>query len=233
MRRLTDAHELLDGPLDEQVLAGNLRDLARVNRWLGGVGLSQRALAAVPGAGRGRSFSLLDVGTGAADIPLALAASIRKSGGTLRVVAVDTRPEVVAIARRSAASDPDVPVELIEPGRLPWPDGAFDVVHASLLLHHFDMRGAIDQLAEMGRVARSAVLVNDLHRARGWWVGAWMLSQLATRNRYTRHDAPLSVRRAWTPDELSALAARAGLRETHRLSDRLGHRYALVLVPAP
>ena len=38
MDRRTDATELLDGPLDDPAaLAGNLRDLRRVNRWLGGV----------------------------------------------------------------------------------------------------------------------------------------------------------------------------------------------------
>src|SRR5687767_5283937 len=37
MRRLTRALELLDGPLGDRVtLDGNLRDLARVNRLLGG-----------------------------------------------------------------------------------------------------------------------------------------------------------------------------------------------------
>ncbi len=35
MKRLTDAVELLDGALDDPVaLAGNLRDLRRINRWL-------------------------------------------------------------------------------------------------------------------------------------------------------------------------------------------------------
>ena len=37
MRRLAGAHELLDGPLDDEAaLRGNLRDLGRINRWLGG-----------------------------------------------------------------------------------------------------------------------------------------------------------------------------------------------------
>src|SRR5687768_14325547 len=89
MRRLNGAHELLDGPLDEQVLAGNLRDLARVNRWLGGAELSRRALAAVPGIGGRPVLSVLDVGTGAADVPMALAASIREAGLRPHVVAVD------------------------------------------------------------------------------------------------------------------------------------------------
>ena len=47
MDRLADAVELLDGPLDDQAtLAGNLRDLARVNRWLGGASLSGPAIDA-------------------------------------------------------------------------------------------------------------------------------------------------------------------------------------------
>ena len=38
MERRTDAVELLDGPLDDPAaLRGNLRDLRRINRWLGGV----------------------------------------------------------------------------------------------------------------------------------------------------------------------------------------------------
>ena len=65
MQRLTDALELLDGPLDDPAtLAGNLRDLGRVNRWLGGVDLSatrdrcaggapERPVAARRGDGRG------------------------------------------------------------------------------------------------------------------------------------------------------------------------------------
>ena len=64
----------------------------------------------------------------------------------------------------------------------------------------------------MGRVARRGIVVNDLLRGRGAWLGAWLLSHLATRNRYTRNDAPLSVRRAYTVGELTSLIAAAGLR---------------------
>ena len=64
----------------------------------------------------------------------------------------------------------------------------------------------------MGRVARRGIVVNDLLRGRGAWLGAWLLSHLATRNRYTRNDAPLSVRRAYTASELMSLVAAAGLR---------------------
>ena len=73
MDRRTDAVELLDGPLDDPAaLVGNLRDLRRVNRWLDGVTLSAGAIDAL--AAHRHEVTLIDVGTGGADIPLALLA---------------------------------------------------------------------------------------------------------------------------------------------------------------
>ena len=94
--------------------------------------------------------------------------------------------------------------------RLPWPDRSFDVVHASLVIHHLEPPDALAFLREAARVARLGVVVNDLVRARHHWIGARVLLPLMTRNRYTRHDGPLSVRRAYTRMELRALLAGAG-----------------------
>ena len=76
MDRLAGVVELLDGPLDDPVaLAGNLLDLARINRLTGGTRLSERAIGAL--AERGRVSTILDVGTGGADIPMTLIARVR------------------------------------------------------------------------------------------------------------------------------------------------------------
>ena len=65
MERLTDGVELLDGRLDDpDALAGNLRDLGRINRLLGGVMLSAAAIEAL--AAHRDELTLLDVGTGGA-----------------------------------------------------------------------------------------------------------------------------------------------------------------------
>ena len=63
-----------------------------------------------------------------------------------------------------------------------------------------------------------------------WLAGAWLLTRLFTRNEYTRHDAPLSVRRAYTADEVVAMARQVGLRPVARYSAFPGYRYALVFV---
>ena len=230
MRRIEGATELLDGPLDDALLEGNLRDLERANRWLGGSSLSWRALGHVLAETPPQTaLSLLDVGTGGADIPRALVARSKRASRAVIVRAVDIRKEIVALARRRSAHMPEIEVELVGEGHLELADDSFDVVHASLVLHHLDPPSAARLLAEMARVARRAVIVNDLVRARRWWLAALLLSRLATGNRYTRHDAPLSVQRAYLPVEVAGMAATVGLRPWLQLHGRLGHRYAIVL----
>ena len=230
MKRLSGEEELLDGPLDDRpALVGNLRDLARANRRLGGIDLSARAIDALA---PGRSpIEVLDVGTGGADIPLALIDRGRASGRLVRVTGVDNRPEVLeaaALADRRVTATGELALHVADGTALPFPDAAFEVVHSSLLAHHLEPDGARALFAEMARVARIGVVVNDLVRGRAAWAGAWALSHLATRNRFTRRDAPLSVRRAYSVAELTALLAAAGIAVERRFDGPFGHRVALV-----
>lgn len=229
MDRSSGVEELLDGPLDDrEALVGNLHDLAWFNRRMGGARLSAAALDALaPGRA---PIAVLDVGTGAADIPLALIERGRSTGRLVRVTGIDTRPEVLAAATvvdpRITATG-ELALHVGDARSLPYPDDAFDVVHASMLVHHLEPAVARAVLAEMARVARLGVVLNDLVRSRRAWLGAWLLTRAITRNRFTRHDAPLSVRRAYTVDEMTALLATAGLRVERRFDGVGGHRVAL------
>ena len=236
MERMAGVHEHLDGDLDAADLAGNLRDLERINRRLGGGAMSRRAIETlIDGRGGSRtasaaSYSLLDVGTGSADIPAAL---LNEARARFTVTATDVRPEIVAAAQARHGSIPGLTLGVAEGTALPWPDDAFDVAHASLLLHHLEPDAAAALLRELRRVARLGVVINDLDRSRLAWLGAWLLLHATTRNRYTLHDGPLSVRRAYRPDEVRAMAARAGLREVGRVHGFAHHRYALAFRPSP
>ena len=238
MERLAGAQELLDGPLDDaSTLAGNLRDLRRANALLGGIRLSREALDALVGSdgGRGAEIELLDVGTGGADIPVALLADWHRRGRKLTVTATDERPEVLAAARVATPGLERVEalrLEVADGRALPYDDRTFDVAHASLVLHHLDKADAVRLLAEMARVSRRGIVVNDLQRAPHAWLGAWLVSHLFTRNRYSRYDAPLSVRRAYTVVEMKALLAVAGLRPIATRRHFLRHRYAIAAVRA-
>ncbi|MEA2577300.1 MAG: hypothetical protein QOD78_888 [Chloroflexota bacterium] len=235
MRRSVEVEELLDGPLDDgRAVVGNLRDLARANRWLGGVRLSALGVAALAPADM--PLSLVDVGTGGADIPLALIERARRGRRRLAVTATDSRAEILeaaVLAQPRLSTTADLALRVADGRFLPFADDSFDIAHASLVLHHLEPPDAVELLREMGRVARRGVVVNDLVRGRLSWLGAWLLSHLATTNRFTRHDASLSVRRAYTIAELTSLLAAAGLRVEASAFGLFRHRVMLAATPAP
>jgi ubiquinone/menaquinone biosynthesis C-methylase UbiE len=206
-----DEPEWMDAPIqDPTALAGNLDDLRRVNAWLGGTWLTRRALEHTLGRQRaGAKLSVLDVATGGADIPDALLAWARRGGLRAHIVASDVSPAMLALARRRAG--PGLGFAVADGRRLPFADRSFDVATCSLALHHLRPDDAVIMLREMHRVARCAVIVNDLVRGWPWYAGAWALTRVLTRNPLTRHDAPLSVHRAYTRAEMAELAQRADL----------------------
>ena len=226
MDRLTGVDELLDGPLDDEAaLVGNLRDLARINRLTGGATISRRAIDAL-----GDVRSIVDVGTGGADIPIRLLADARRRGAEVAVTASDSRNEVLAaarLARPAIARTPGLTLAIADGRALPWPDEAFDVAHASMVVHHLEPDDAVRFLGELRRVARLGVVVNDLVRGWWYWLGGWLLVQAIATSDYTRHDGPLSVRRAYTRRELHDLVGAAGMTPVATVAAFAGHRVAI------
>ena len=198
---------------DRRELARSLADLRGVNRWLGGTRVVLHHFARLAAAHPRPSWRVLDVATGSADIPLALAAWARSRGMRLHVVATDSHPTTLDLAREHTSADPDVSVEAADALALPYADGAFDVALCSTALHHFDVEDeAVRVLRELDRVSRVGVIVNDLARSLPALAGARLLAATVWRTHpVTRHDGPLSVRRAFTPAELRRLARAAGL----------------------
>jgi ubiquinone/menaquinone biosynthesis C-methylase UbiE len=228
--RLTDVEEHLDGPLDDPAsLAANLRDLRRLNSLTGGGSLSVKAVRALRRI-TPTLRTLLDVGSGACDIPVLLLADAQRGGDALEVTATDSRPEILAAARAVRPALDRVAgltIAVADGRRLPYPDQSFDIAHASLVLHHLAPDDAIVLLGEMRRVARSGIVVNDLDRSWTTWLGAWLLARTIARSPYTRHDAPLSVRRAYTRDEMTDLIREAGATPTVWFAGFARHRYAI------
>ena len=199
------AHEFLDGEtLDALELRKNLREMAMLNRLPGGIGDSVRAVERL--LGDQTEATVLDVGAGSGDFARRL-----RRRRHVEVIASDVRPEILEIAARNLAGTNHVSVLHADARDLPLGDGEVDIAHASLLIHHFDPDDAITALAEMRRVSRLGVVINDLRRGLVPFAMTAAVVLALSRGTYTRHDGVLSARRAYTLAELDTLAARAGL----------------------
>ena len=189
-------------------LEGSLADIRAVNRYLG----DRRALLKhlVRKIGGAENFTLLDIATGSADLPVAIADWAREAGISAAITGIDSNEHTIAIARRQTAGYPEITLEVADGLRLPFADKSFDFVLCSKTAHHLANADAERLLKEMLRVARRGYIVMDLRRSWIAYLLICLLTRLFTRNRLTRFDAPLSVLKSFTPGELANLASSAG-----------------------
>ncbi len=205
--------EIMDQPrLGVEEHRRALAGLERLNRACRTAAAFWPAVAALASEVAPRPLRVLDLATGAGDLPRALAERARRGGVALEVAGCDRHTIALDYARdRTTATGARVEYFRLDALREPLPSG-WDVICCSLFLHHLEEGSAAGLLRAMAAAAERGVIVDDLLRSRrglGW---AWVGSRLLQGSPVVREDALLSVRGAFTAEEARGLAAEAGLR---------------------
>jgi SAM-dependent methyltransferase len=213
-----DRAELLDlGVGTPQDVKDNFADLRRINRYLGGVSaLTRHLYPALVSLQHSRdSITVLDLGTGSAEIPLAVADWVSLRHLELRIIGLDLSTRNLALADAEAGARPNIDLLQANALQLPFGAGSCDIVTSSLFLHHLAPDSVVEVLQAAFHCARHGLVMSDL--VRGWLplFAFWLVRPIFARNFLTRHDGMVSIRRAYSPDELSRLARQAGLKNVH------------------
>jgi SAM-dependent methyltransferase len=209
--------ELMDDAPEPEALR-TLQDLVRINCWFGGHGVLLKILARV--ADPADRFTLLDVGAATGDT----AAVVSNSYSRASVISLDRDFFHVRNGHGQRVCGDGF--------RLPFSNRSVDFVYCSLFLHHFPDEKIVEFLREARRVAKRAILINDLERR---LVPHWFLP--ATRRlfgwaRMTVHDGRISVAAGFRRGELPRLAREAGLGEAREQIHRPAFRIS-VIAPVP
>jgi SAM-dependent methyltransferase len=184
----------------EQEALASLGDIRFVNRWLGNRGrLAAIVAPLLEAAPRPR---LLDVGCGSGDVPAYFVRRVRRP---LLAVGADIK------LLHLQAAPPEVRGVVADVRCLPFAPESFDVVTASLFLHHFDGGEVAEVLRRLYALARRALVINDLRRARVPYTFGRLVFPLLFRSRVSVEDGLLSIRRAFTAPELAQSFAEAGI----------------------
>jgi len=207
-----------DPAVDRDQLDRSLRFIRAINRRLGGtaavLGHLRRWSAGWPA---GEVIRIIDLGTGSADIPLAIVRWARAGGMRVHVTAIDAHPTTLDLAREylRQALGPGDPedIELVRADALSLMDhfepGAFDYAHAGMFLHHLDDIEVMTVLRVMDRLTTRGVIWNDLLRGTVEAVAVRLLTLAGPA--MVRHDARVSVAAGFTRREVLDLAGRVGL----------------------
>jgi ubiquinone/menaquinone biosynthesis C-methylase UbiE len=205
--------ELMDDPaIDPREHRRALEGLARLNRLSDAGGPLWRGVRTMLGSRR--RGSLLDVATGSGDVLASISRRARGAGVELELLAADKSALALEqTAARLAERGQHARLlagDVVEHG-LALRDGEVDISVCSLFLHHLAEAGVVRVLAEMARVSKCGVVLTDLRRCRAGLVAAQVIPRCVTRSAVVHTDAVLSVRAAWTMEELANLASRAGM----------------------
>lgn len=183
-------------------IASALSDLRHINQWFGGIAATQSMVARVTRETGVRSLSLLEVAAGAGFVPYAVSTRMRKLGVQVQVTLLDR-----ALSHLRNSSGNATRAVAGDAVALPFADGSFDVVSCCLFVHHLEPRDVARFVTEGLRVCRTAVIINDVIRHSAHLALAYASLPLY-RSRFTHHDAPASVRRAYTIDEMQEMLGR-------------------------
>lgn len=221
--------ELLDDPaIDPALATRSLQDVARSNIWFGGASAVIAELVPVLRTTRGRAtpLTLLDVGTGAGDIPELARRVATRYGIELLTMGLEVTPALAA-ASRPRSGDAIAGSALA----LPFAAHSVDIVTCSQVLHHFEAAEGRRLIAELNRVARVRVIVADVRRTWPAAIGFWFASHALGFHAVTRHDGVVSVFRGFRTRELRG-AVRDATGCTAYVRNRRGFRVTASWVPA-
>jgi len=188
-------------------LERDLANLESLNRRFGAHKLVLDYLT--PVLERRQPLRVVDLGTGAADIPRAIVRRARELGCPIVITAVDRQQPTLEIAEKFSAGYPEIRFQRAD--FLTFAEGTiYDVVLCNLVLHHLDETDVIRLLRRCRELTKAAALVTDLRRSRLAQAGIFAVTELFYREPMTRHDARLSAERAFSYPELRKLATAAG-----------------------
>ncbi len=187
-----------------------LRHLRRLNRIFGaarpvlyGVDRLWRT------TGRPPRLTVLDVGSGSGDINRKILSWARRRGVEIQLTLCDVTEEAEAEAMRLYGGDQRV--VFVRRDLFELPDCCADLVTASQFAHHFAPDRLPGVVRRMMELARRGVVLSDIHRHWMPWTAVWAATRLVSRNRYIRHDGPLSVAKGFRRQDFQSLAGTLGL----------------------
>jgi 2-polyprenyl-3-methyl-5-hydroxy-6-metoxy-1,4-benzoquinol methylase len=224
MQRRREAEWMDDPDAGDAQLRLSLRFIRRINFLLG---YTRATLTHLDSLTRnwpaGQPLNILDVATGSGDVPQAILRWADRRGLDMRISGIDLHERTLQTAA-SENGDPRFRLVRGDATRLPFADGSYHFAVCSMFLHHLDEDVVVAVLRELDRVSSVGVIVSDLlrHRSALTWIS--LMTLLA--NPMVRHDARVSVRQAFTRDEVLRLRDRAELRYAD-YCPHFGHRFVL------
>ena len=208
--------ELLD---DEDIptedLYQNLRELAFINRYLGGHSVVLDGIKYFINSEISditENISIFEIGSGGGDNLRAIGKFLQKKNIGYQLGGVDLKEDCIKFAEGFETKPSKISYQIADYQLATFGEGKPDIIFNSLFCHHFKEDDLIKMLQWMHQNSRVGFVIADLHRHPLAYYSIKWLTQFFSKSYLVKNDAALSVLRGFSRAEWVILLEKAGIK---------------------
>ena len=188
-----------------------LRELEVINRLLGGNYVSVNGIATLLREKKCHDAVIADLGCGGGDILKLLSLWSAKKNVHARFVGIDANPHIIAYARENTKEMQEISYEALNIFSAEFQRKKFDIIVATLFLHHFSTTKLIELLKQLKTQAAVGIVINDIHRHWFAYYSIKWLTMIFSKSDMVKFDAPVSVKRSFKRKDWLYILEQAGI----------------------
>lgn len=192
-----------------EVVKQTLRELEFINRTLGGNEVTLGAIKELLKNDQSKSLHVIDLGCGGGDMLKILRKKLPMSS-TFK--GMDANPNIIQYASSQNDQPSSISFVTVDVLSDEFRKETCDVAVATLLFHHFTEEKLGSILSQLNQQARIGIVINDLHRHPIAYYSIRILTHLFSKSSMVKFDAPLSVLRGFSRNELMDILKRAEIK---------------------
>ena len=206
-KQRTDKEELMDDfSIGGDLLRDTLDKLENINHWLGGNKVTLNGLKSIlENHPKEQEITIVDVGCGHGDILRDVAKFGRKNNYTFKLIGIDANFTAIQYANELSIDFPELSFENQDIFSDEFKKRKFDVVLATLFLHHFKEPELVSFLKNTLKQTKIGIVVNDLHRHKLAYY-LFMLLSIFISNKMIIEDGLTSVLRGFKRTNLEEMS---------------------------
>lgn len=195
LKRSTKKEMMDDFSITDKRINGALTELELINRFLGGISVSKEGVGKFyTPVNSNFNFKILDAGSGSSEILL----KIRERFKEISICPLDKNQQACHYSKNKNSLN----IICGDIFYLPFKKGYFDIVHASLLMHHFSIDELKEILGKLLMLVKKGIVINELRRNIFAFAGIKILTLFFSKSELVKNDAPLSVKKGFIKKEL-------------------------------
>lgn len=228
--RRADSIELMDDLTCEgEVIDRTLVELEFINKWLGGNAVTVDGVNELMESTKHipDPLRIADLGCGGGDILKLIGKQAARRNIDVWLYGIDANENIIEFARRHSTHQ-QTEFHALDIFSNDFKELKIDIAVGTLFFHHFTSIELIDFFKALNQQVSIGIVINDIHRHWFAYHSIKLLTGWFSKSAMVKNDAPISVLRAFSKQELQHILHEAGI-TSYTIRWRWAFRWQIII----